>query len=78
VRNFSDNDFAKMTTELSFRLQATAEQFFSNHGIVPQPNTSLEQMSTPLIQVSRELLMFGADVWPSAAACCDAVASALT
>lgn len=56
-----------MAQELSQHLEVTAQEYFSKCGLTPLPNTALGQMSTPLRQVSGELLMFGADVWPPAA-----------
>lgn len=64
---YSTAEFAMLTAELTKRLQATSTLYFSNLGLQPLPNTALEQMTVPLEQVSSELLMFGADIWPAAA-----------
>lgn len=60
-------DFTQMSEELSHRLQAVAYEYFGIHGLPTLPVTSMTQMSVSLIDLSRELLMFGADKWPDSA-----------
>ena len=62
-------EFVKLSEELSQRIKVTTQEFFRLRGLNQQPNTSLAQMTTDLNQVGRELLMFGADVWPVCAIC---------
>jgi hypothetical protein len=59
-------DFALLSAELATCLQEAAEGFLSNRGLSNLSISSLHQLTTSLDQVSRELLMFGADIWPAA------------
>jgi hypothetical protein len=60
-------EFADLTRQLADRIEDVAKVLGSHHGGSDLPSSSLSQMSMPLGQLSQELLMFGADVWPLAA-----------
>jgi len=57
-------DFAAVSDELAECLKVSAMMFCSKRGFQLLSVTALGQMTTSLTQVSREILMFGADVWP--------------
>jgi hypothetical protein len=60
-----NKEFSQLSEDLSKVLLVAARDFFNKNGLEQNPNTSLNQMSTSLEEVSRELLMFGADEWPA-------------
>jgi hypothetical protein len=59
-----DKAFNATSKELANELQATAEAFLNKRGMKELSIPSLSQLTVSLNQVSSELLMFGADIWP--------------
>jgi hypothetical protein len=60
----SSKAFRKNVDDLTSCLQASAAAFIKRRRLGVFSSPSLTQMTTPIAQVSAEILMFGADVWP--------------
>jgi hypothetical protein len=60
--------FATMARALADQIQDVASKFFVENGLNTGDNANWQsQMTTPILQTAKELLMFGGDAWPLAA-----------
>jgi len=59
--------FGVVERDLTAHLIEATNSFLAARGFAPVQVASLPQMSVPLNEAAREILMFGADIWPDVA-----------
>jgi hypothetical protein len=60
----SKERFEELVSEMTDRLLGEVKRFAEEKQLGSFSTDALHQMSTPLTEITGELLMFGSDVWP--------------